>query len=228
MTKRAGFKKTEDPQQSEVFSEVSTKNNYNVGKWSVTEHERFMQAIELYGNQWKKVKDHVGTRSCAQIRSHCQKFFRRKRNMLYQELRRTNSHKKMRFLVVKEYYNYANPTNRHKETVKEESKKESEVEEEVVREEPVVKEPVIEEPIAEVINVLEPPYLISDVVKIEELPEESDDFLFVSSPEYNSPEKDSYICSLFESDFLLEDTGLNALNPDFYELSNNLPPFNHP
>jgi len=214
MMKRAGFKKTENLEQSEVSSEVSTKSNYNVGKWSVNEHEKFMQAIELYGNQWKKVKDHVGTRSCAQIRSHCQKFFRRKRNMLYQELRRTNRHKNMRFLVVKEYYNYANPTNRHKETVKEQNKKENEVEEEVVIQEPVVKEPLIEEPISEPVNVLEPS-LISDFVKIEELQEESGYSSFLSSPEHNPSEKDTYTCSLLDCDFFPEDTPFDEFDPDF-------------
>lgn len=31
--------------------------------------------MQKYGNSWKKVQSYVGTRSCIQIRSHCQKHF---------------------------------------------------------------------------------------------------------------------------------------------------------
>ena len=32
-------------------------------------------ALRLYGKEWKKVENHIKTRSGAQIRSHAQKFF---------------------------------------------------------------------------------------------------------------------------------------------------------
>ena len=31
--------------------------------------------MKLYGKEWKKVEEHVGTRSSTQARSHAQKFF---------------------------------------------------------------------------------------------------------------------------------------------------------
>jgi SHAQKYF class myb-like DNA-binding protein len=31
--------------------------------------------MSLFGKDWKKVEQHIGTRSGAQIRSHAQKFF---------------------------------------------------------------------------------------------------------------------------------------------------------
>jgi len=34
-------------------------------------------ALSLFGKDWKKVEQHIGTRSGAQIRSHAQKFFYR-------------------------------------------------------------------------------------------------------------------------------------------------------
>ncbi len=34
-------------------------------------------AMSLFGKDWKKVENHIGTRSGAQIRSHAQKFFNR-------------------------------------------------------------------------------------------------------------------------------------------------------
>ena len=77
------------------------------GKWTDEEHRRFLQALELYGNCWKKVEEYVRTRSCAQIRSHCQKYFRRMRNKTLQELKRTNQLHGKVFIVTKEYFNYA-------------------------------------------------------------------------------------------------------------------------
>lgn len=39
------------------------------------EHFRFIEALQLYGKEWKRVQQHVGTRSSTQARSHAQKFF---------------------------------------------------------------------------------------------------------------------------------------------------------
>ncbi|CDW77411.1 myb-like dna-binding shaqkyf class family protein [Stylonychia lemnae] len=47
------------------------------GRWTRQEHIRFIQAIKLFGKDWKKVEDHIGTRTGAQIRSHAQKYFLR-------------------------------------------------------------------------------------------------------------------------------------------------------
>ena len=84
-----------------------TSSELGNGKWTDEEHKRFLQALDLYGNCWKKVEEYVGTRSCAQIRSHCQKYFRRLRNKTLQELKRTGQLKGKVFIVTKEYYNYS-------------------------------------------------------------------------------------------------------------------------
>ncbi|TNV82628.1 hypothetical protein FGO68_gene9147 [Halteria grandinella] len=55
---------------------VSDASNIQ-GRWSKTEHEKFIEAIFLFGKEWKKVEKHIGTRCGAQIRSHAQKFFNR-------------------------------------------------------------------------------------------------------------------------------------------------------
>lgn len=41
------------------------------------EHNRFLEAIDKYGRDWKKVQQYVGTRSSTQSRSHAQKFFKK-------------------------------------------------------------------------------------------------------------------------------------------------------
>jgi len=33
------------------------------GRWTMDEHFRFIEALQLYGKEWKRVQQHVGTRS---------------------------------------------------------------------------------------------------------------------------------------------------------------------
>ena len=47
--------------------------NYKQGRWTKDEHEKFLEAIQIYGRDWKKVQYYVGTRSSTQARSHAQK-----------------------------------------------------------------------------------------------------------------------------------------------------------
>jgi len=47
------------------------------GRWTKEEHQKFIEGLRIYGKNWKKVEDYVGTRTGAQIRSHAQKFFNR-------------------------------------------------------------------------------------------------------------------------------------------------------
>lgn len=52
-----------------------TNQIFNNGRWTKEEHIKFVEAILLYGNDWKQIQDHVQSRSSAQARSHSQKFF---------------------------------------------------------------------------------------------------------------------------------------------------------
>jgi MYB-related transcription factor LHY len=40
-------------------SEGKQKN----GRWSMMEHVRFLEALKNYGKNWKKVEEHVSTRT---------------------------------------------------------------------------------------------------------------------------------------------------------------------
>lgn len=57
--------------------ENKLKPNYEGqdGRWNKHEQQLFIEGLELYGKNWKKVQNHVGTRSTTQIRSHAQKYF---------------------------------------------------------------------------------------------------------------------------------------------------------
>ena len=55
-------------------SKVNENNKqFNTGRWSKGEHEKFLEAIKIYGRNWKQVEDYVITRSSTQARSHAQK-----------------------------------------------------------------------------------------------------------------------------------------------------------
>ncbi|OMJ72779.1 hypothetical protein SteCoe_28697 [Stentor coeruleus] len=60
---------------SENFSDTDKPTKR--GHWSKEEHYRFIQGIQMYGKNWKKIYKCVGTRSNNQIRSHAQKYFQK-------------------------------------------------------------------------------------------------------------------------------------------------------
>ena len=55
----------------------SNPNEYHSGRWTNEEHQKFIEGILKYGNEWKRVQSIIKTRSSTQARSHAQKFFLR-------------------------------------------------------------------------------------------------------------------------------------------------------
>lgn len=57
------------------ISTSSYKTIINTGRWNQDEHKRFIEALFIYGNEWKKVQKYIQSRTATQSRSHAQKFF---------------------------------------------------------------------------------------------------------------------------------------------------------
>ena len=72
----------------ETFEEYYSSENQtpNSGRWTLKEHILFLQALDKYGVKWKKFQKMIKTRTANQIRSHCQKFFKRLKNCKDAEL----------------------------------------------------------------------------------------------------------------------------------------------
>ena len=56
---------------------ICTPGTEHTGRWTTKEHETFLQALKLYGKEWKKVAAMVKTRTVVQTRTHAQKYFQK-------------------------------------------------------------------------------------------------------------------------------------------------------
>ena len=52
-----------------------------VGHWTDEEHQKFLEALDLYGKNWKLIQQYIGTRTITQTRSHAQKYFNKLKKM---------------------------------------------------------------------------------------------------------------------------------------------------
>jgi SHAQKYF class myb-like DNA-binding protein len=75
---------------SSIVVKEFDEKNYRNGRWNCEEHKKFLKALILFGNNWKKIQSYVTTRSPSQARSHAQKYFIRIKNKILKDFNRTN------------------------------------------------------------------------------------------------------------------------------------------
>lgn len=75
------------------------------GKWTTAEHKRFIDAMEMFGNSWELVREHVQSRTAAQIRSHAQKYYGGLRKKEIRKIKSDPVTAKAIFVVTREYLN---------------------------------------------------------------------------------------------------------------------------
>ncbi|XP_028769327.1 protein REVEILLE 6 isoform X3 [Neltuma alba] len=63
---------SDDPNKKIRKPYTITKSREN---WSEQEHDKFLEALQLFDRDWKKIEAFVGSKTVIQIRSHAQKYF---------------------------------------------------------------------------------------------------------------------------------------------------------
>jgi len=56
-------KKERKERKKSAISNQGADGKQKNGRWSVMEHVRFLEALKMYGKNWKKVEEHVATRT---------------------------------------------------------------------------------------------------------------------------------------------------------------------
>lgn len=90
-------------QESSEDGEGSRRSH--AGRWTTTEHRLLLEALSMYGNLWKKVCEHVGTRSPSQARSHAQKYFSKLKVKEIRKMRNSAPSARKLFAITREYLN---------------------------------------------------------------------------------------------------------------------------
>jgi len=65
------------PKGGKATNAIVEAGQEHTGRWTREEHDAFLQALQQYGKEWKKVAAKVKTRTVVQTRTHAQKYFQK-------------------------------------------------------------------------------------------------------------------------------------------------------
>ena len=104
------IKNKNDESENEI-----NENLFHTGRWTEEEHQKFIDGILKYGNEWKKVQQIIKTRSSTQARSHAQKFFLKiKKNIQSNNIDFNDKEKIIKILTINNNTNILNDGEKEK------------------------------------------------------------------------------------------------------------------
>jgi len=83
---------------------LDNENQFHTGRWTEEEHQKFIDGILQYGNEWKKVQQLIRTRSSTQARSHAQKFFLKIKKIIQNNNVNSNDKEKIVEIIANNIY----------------------------------------------------------------------------------------------------------------------------
>ena len=87
---------------------LDNENQFHSGRWTEEEHQKFIDGILQYGNEWKKVQQVIRTRSSTQARSHAQKFFLKIKKIIQNNNVNYNDKEKIVEIIANNIYSNIN------------------------------------------------------------------------------------------------------------------------
>ena len=78
----------------------------NIGRWTEEENIKFVEGVLMYGNDWKKIPQYIGSRTTTQIKSHAQKFLIKSKkivDMSYRNSRYPTNDDELFLVLIKKY-----------------------------------------------------------------------------------------------------------------------------
>ena len=58
------------PASAGCSGQVNALVSYYQGRWTDEEHDKFIEGLSMFGKDWRRIEEFIGSRTCAQIRSH--------------------------------------------------------------------------------------------------------------------------------------------------------------
>ncbi len=104
------FKMSEKEEIEQVHEKIlsvkkkipENKFTYNLGRWTKTEHQKFIEGLCLFQKDYERVSEYIKTRSIVQVRSHSQKFFKKYKEKLLKNQKLLSMKEKISSFSIKQ------------------------------------------------------------------------------------------------------------------------------